>query len=201
VSPAADTTAAGAPATDTFPSGRGVRLPTTLIVMAGLPGVGKSTLAEHLAVLLDVAVVSVDPIESAILSAGVRAGEPTGLAAYLVAETIAEGMLATGQSVMVDAVNAVEPARLQWLALAERAEVPVRVIEVVCSRPDLHRERLESRNRGLSHFPEPTWQAVGHLVEEYAEWSGETGAMPRVTVDSVLPLGRIVDDALAFLSS
>ena len=40
-----------------------------LIVMAGLPGTGKSTVAEASAAALGLPVVSVDPIESAILSA------------------------------------------------------------------------------------------------------------------------------------
>ena len=91
------------------------------IVMAGLPGTGKSTIAEQLGRQLGLAVVSVDPIESAILSAGIDAGQPTGLAAYLVAERIADSVLSSpAAGVIIDAVNAVEPARLQWVRLAER---------------------------------------------------------------------------------
>ena len=62
---------------------------TQLIVMAGLPGAGKSTIAEIVGARLGATVVSVDPIESAILRAGIDADQPTGLAAYLVAEEIA----------------------------------------------------------------------------------------------------------------
>ena len=80
------------------------------IVMAGLPGTGKSTIAEQLGRQLGLAVVSVDPIESAILSAGIDAGQPTGLAAYLVAERIADSVLSSpAAGVIIDAVNAVEP--------------------------------------------------------------------------------------------
>jgi hypothetical protein len=42
--------------------------------------------------------VSVDPIESAILRAGIDADQPTGLAAYLVAEEIAEKELDSGRT-------------------------------------------------------------------------------------------------------
>ena len=59
-----------------------VRIPV-LIAMAGLPGAGKSTIAEIIGARLGASIVSVDPIESAILSAGINADEPTGLAAYL----------------------------------------------------------------------------------------------------------------------
>ena len=58
---------------------------TQLIVMAGLSGAGKSTIGEIVGARLGATVVSVDPIESAILRAGIDADQPTGLAAYLVA--------------------------------------------------------------------------------------------------------------------
>ena len=54
---------------------------TQLIVMAGLPGAGKSTIGEIVGARLGATVVSVDPIESAILRAGIDADQPTGLAA------------------------------------------------------------------------------------------------------------------------
>ena len=98
--------------------------------------------------------MSVDPIESAILRAGIDADQPTGLAAYLVAEEIAEKELDSGRTVIVDAVNAAEAARLQWRDLAARADVRLRVIEVVCSDEALHRARLEKRERGLPHLEE-----------------------------------------------
>ena len=91
---------------------------TQLIVMAGLPGAGKSTIGEIVGARLGATVVSVDPIESAILRAGIDSDQPTGLAAYLVAEEIAEKELLSGRTVIVDAVNAAESARLQWRDLA-----------------------------------------------------------------------------------
>ncbi|MEV5321784.1 AAA family ATPase [Streptomyces sp. NPDC052687] len=52
-----------------------------LIVMAGLPAAGKSSVAEGLGRALPAAVVSVDPVEAAMWRAGVDRGQPTGLAA------------------------------------------------------------------------------------------------------------------------
>jgi len=167
--------------------------------MAGLPGTGKSTVAEVVGNRLGLAVVSVDPIESAILSAGIDADQPTGLAAYLVAETLAETVLSTGRAVIVDAVNAVGPAREQWVKLAERQSVPLRFVEVVCSDPDLHRTRLETRVRDLPNVEEPDWHRVEQTLDEWEEWAGPSAAAPRITVDSVQPLGVVVDQALAFV--
>lgn len=172
-----------------------------LVVMAGLPGSGKSTVAEASAALLGLPVVSVDPIESAILSAGIDADQPTGLAAYLVAETIAESVISSVGGVVVDAVNAVEPARDQWVRLAARRGIPIRFVEVVCSDEAVHRTRLEARGRQLAHIAEPTWHAVEQSLDEWEPWGGESGAVPRITVDSMLPVGVLVEQVVAFVRS
>jgi predicted kinase len=171
----------------------------TLVVMAGLPGAGKSTIGEIIGHRLGATIVSVDPIESAILSAGIDVDQPTGLAAYLVAEKIAEAQLESGRSVVVDAVNAVEPARMQWRDLASRTGAILRVVEVVCSDEDLHKERLSKRVRGLPHVEELTWRAVEQSVEGYEPWTGHSATMPRITVDSVDTLGANVETAITFI--
>ncbi|MCU1514470.1 MAG: ATP-binding protein [Microbacteriaceae bacterium] len=167
--------------------------------MAGLPGAGKSTIADILGERINATVVSVDPIESAILSAGIDSDQPTGLAAYLVAEKIAEFILLSGQSVIVDAVNAVGPAREQWVALADRMGQTLKFIEVVCSNAELHRRRLESRHWKIPHLAEPTWHAVEQSLDEYSEWDGTSAAVARITMDSVEPLETNVGTAMAFV--
>jgi predicted kinase len=141
---------------------------TVLVVLAGLPGSGKSALARPLARQLRAALVVVDLLEDAMLRAGVPAGYSTGLAAYLSAEVVADDALAAGVPVVVDAVNAVAPAREQWRALAARRGVPRAVVEVVCSEPAVHRGRLEGRSRGLA-LREPTWADV--RAREYEPWT------------------------------
>jgi predicted kinase len=141
---------------------------TVLVVLAGLPGSGKSTLARPLARQLRAALVVVDLLEDAMLRAGLPAGEPTGLAAYLAAEVVAGDALAAHVPVVVDAVNAVAPAREQWRALAAHRGVPRAVVEVVCSDPVIHRARLEGRSRGLA-LREPTWADV--RARDYEPWT------------------------------
>jgi len=171
-----------------------------LIAMAGLPGSGKSTIAQVLGGRLGASVVSVDPIEAAILKAGIDSDQPTGLAAYLVAETIAEFVLTSGHDVIVDAVNAVDPAREQWVGLAERQGVKLKFIEVACSDPELHRRRLENRpGHPLPFRSEALAHAVEQSLDEYSSWAGPSAAIPRITIDTVQPLGSNVESALAFL--
>ena len=62
--------------------------------------------------------LSVDPIESAILRAGVERSFETGLAAYVVVEELAERSLADGLDAIIDAVNSVDDARDMWRELA-----------------------------------------------------------------------------------
>ena len=167
--------------------------------MAGLPGTGKSTVAQQLRERLGYPVVSVDQIESAVLSAGIDSDQPTGLAAYLVAETLAGNVLESDRSIIVDAVNAVNPAREQWVSLAARHGSALTFIEIICSDPVVHRERLEARSRDLPHVSEPTWHAVEQSLDEYDEWVGPSAAVDRITLDSMEPLGTIVDKALVFI--
>jgi len=170
-----------------------------LIAMAGLPGAGKSTLAEVVGARRNITVLSVDHIERAILAAGISAGQPTGLAAYLVAETLAESVLTHNRDIIIDAVNAVDPAREQWVNLAERTGSGIRFIEVVCSDEALHNERLVERaaKRALAGAPER--DAVEQSVEEYSPWSGASGAVARITLDTVDAIGVNVERASAFL--
>lgn len=171
-----------------------------LVAMAGLPGTGKSTIAAVIGERLSKPVVSVDPIESSILRAGIDSDQPTGLAAYLVAETLAESIIRSGRGLIVDAVNAVDPAREQWVSLAERTGETLKFVEVVCSDAAVHRSRLEARSRNLPHVAEPTWHAVEQSLDEYAEWTGPSGEIARITVDSAEPLDDIVERVLQFLA-
>jgi predicted kinase len=166
-----------------------------LIAMAGLPAAGKSSIARGIGGSLAAAVVSVDPIEAALRRAGIDCGQPTGLAAYLVAEAVADGILALGQTVIVDAVNAVEPARQQWRALAARHRVRLAVIEVVCSSPELHRRRLEQRDRGIEGFDEPSWDDVERVRAEYEPWTDR-----HLVLDSVAELPANIKQALEFVA-
>ncbi|HWG28052.1 AAA family ATPase [Actinospica sp.] len=165
-----------------------------LIAMAGLPAAGKSSIARGVGGTLSAAVVSVDPIEAA-LRRSIDRSQPTGLAAYLVAEAVADGILALGQTVIVDAVNAVEPARGQWRALAARHRVRLAVIEVVCSSPDLHRKRLEERDRGIEGLDEPTWADVERVRAEYEPWTDR-----HLVLDSVADLPANIKRALEFIA-
>ncbi len=148
-----------------------------LIVISGLPGVGKSTVAAAVAGRLGAVHLSVDDFEEALLASGVEAGRATGIAAYEVVRAAAEPSLALGHVVVVDAVNDSEPARDTWRRAALATDSPLRF--VVLTPPDAaaHRQRLETRTRPLRHVPEPTWEQVQARAAAYAPWTEEPSAV------------------------
>jgi predicted kinase len=150
-----------------------------LVVLTGLPGTGKSTIAGIAARRLRAALLVVDSIESSLWRAGVSRKEPTGLAAYAIAQTTAENSLRAGSSVVADAVNSVREAREGWQRAAERTRSVLRVVEVVCSDPGEHRRRIQSR-RGDSTYPDAGgWQQV--RARPFEPW---TLPQPRLVLDT-----------------
>ncbi|GAA3710028.1 AAA family ATPase [Zhihengliuella alba] len=152
-----------------------------LIVVAGLPGTGKSTTAAALAARLRAVLLGVDPLEAAIVSAGVQQQrQPTGHAAYAVVEAAAEPQLRHGLDVVVDAVNDSSEARSQWKRLAERTGAELTWFEVVCSDPTVHRMRLQQRRRDEdAHIGAPTWISLNRRRLQLALWKD-----PRHVLDS-----------------
>jgi predicted kinase len=149
-----------------------------LIVVAGLPGSGKSTVAEALSGALSLPVFSIDPIEAAMWRGGLAKAE-TGIAAYEVAIALAGEHLRLGHSVIVDAVNPVEAPRAAWQDLAATHRADLRIIECVCSDETVHRQRVEARVRNIAGMPEVTWARVLQRRAEYEPWTD-----PRLTLDT-----------------
>jgi predicted kinase len=165
-----------------------------LIVVAGLPGSGKSTVAEALSRALSLPVFSIDPIEAAMWRGGLARAE-TGIAAYGVAIALADEHLRLGHSVIVDAVNPVEAPRAAWRDLAATHRVDLRIIECVCADEAVHRQRIEARVRNIAGMPEITWARVLQRRSEYQPWTD-----PRLTLDtSIETPERLLALALDYL--
>ena len=153
-----------------------------LIVFAGLPGTGKSSLASELARRLDAAYLRIDSIEQALAnsSLGIR---PAADAGYMAGYALAEDNLRIGRTVVADSVNPLHVTRNAWLAVAERAGREAVEVEVVCTDPIEHRRRIETRSSDVPGLPLPTWRDV--LGREYHTWDRD-----RIVVDTA---GRSVE--------
>jgi predicted kinase len=144
-----------------------------LVVISGLPGTGKSAVAVAVAEHLTAVHLSVDPVEDAMLGAGLRRDWTTGVAAYEAVRIAAETNLAMGWSVVVDAVNDSEAARQTWRSAASNTGVPISFVVLTMTDPVEHRRRLERRTREFVNLPEPTWGQVETRARACEPWSGD----------------------------
>jgi predicted kinase len=165
-----------------------------LIVLSGLPGSGKSMVAEGLSRKLSVPVFSIDPIEAAMWRGGLTRNQ-TGIAAYEVAVALADEHLRLGHSVIVDAVNPVEAPRAAWRELAAKHRADLKIIECVCADETVHRRRIEARVRNIAGMPEITWARVQERRAEFEAWTDA-----RLTLDtSVETPEELLAEALNYL--
>jgi predicted kinase len=164
-----------------------------LIVFGGLPGTGKSTIAGLLAERLKAVYLRIDTIEQALRTCGTL---PAGVLTegYAVAYRLAEDNLRAGGTVVADSVNPLAVTRDAWVAVAERAAVPVVEIEVVCSDAAEHRRRVETRTTDVPGLALPTWDTVQR--RDYDAWT-----RPRIVLDTASGSpGNAVDGLLRMVS-
>lgn len=138
-----------------------------LVVLGGLPGTGKSTVARAVAQRHSAVYLRIDAIEQAIRDADVLAGQ-VGPAGYAVANAIAEANLANGLTVVADCVNPVAESRAAWRCIAGRVAVLLVEIEIVCSDKAEHRRRVEQRTADIPGLVYPSWPDV--IGREYQPW-------------------------------
>jgi predicted kinase len=164
-----------------------------LIVFAGLPGTGKSTLARRVAARLRAAYLRIDAVESALVTAGLCT--EVGTAGYLAAERIAAGCVQAGLDVVVDGVHPVVESREPWL----RAKEAVLFVEVVCSDAEQHRQRVESRSSDLPDLRVPSWPEV--VARHYEPWKQSRLVIdnlgpPEMHVQEILAVADLLDEGL-----
>lgn len=156
-----------------------------LLVLGGLPGTGKTTLARAWARQRGAAHVRIDTLEQALLagpagSDGASAGGGTGgserpLAGpegYQLGYAVATDQLVLGLDVVADSVNPLPVTREAWRSVAERAGARLVEVELVLADQEEHRRRVAARRPDIAGHRLPSWaEAVGR---EYAPWPGVT---------------------------
>lgn len=165
-----------------------------LVVFSGIPGTGKSTLAEHAAGILMCPVFAKDRLEATLWRSDIGRAANSGFAAYELLTTLAEGQLRLGQSAILDSVATFERIRSTWRHLASAYGATFRAVECVCSDEAVHRERLDGRRRGIPGWYELTWKEVERVRKNYEPWEGN-----RLVLDAVNPLDQNLDRLAEYL--
>ena len=147
-----------------------------LIILSGLPSVGKTSIARAVALELGGVHVRIDALEQAIRASGTHTG-PMDDSGYRTGYAQAEEHLRHGRTVIADSVNPLRITREAWRRVGVRAGAQVVEIEIVCSDPAEHRRRVESRQPDIDGFILPTWKDI--VDRQFEPWDRE-----RVVVDT-----------------
>jgi predicted kinase len=142
-----------------------------LVLISGLPGTGKTTLARAIACDLGLPILAKDRIQSALRRHGL-AGRAT-VDGYLLMLDLADEQLAVGIGVVLDAVFPFLGFRAAARKLAVRYNGRFRPIYCWCSDPQLWQERLVQRRALVPDWTPVGWAEVRRLQDIFEPWDPE----------------------------
>ncbi|HEY1652273.1 MAG TPA: AAA family ATPase [Acidimicrobiales bacterium] len=144
-----------------------------LVLVTGLPGSGKSTMADVAATELGAPVLGHDwamsglrpypEMQEALEAMGPRGHRGVG---WSILWALARSQLRRGLPVVLDGV-ARAPEVAGTRAVAQEEGAPSLVVMTRCTDPELHRARIEGRERGIPNWYELEWDYVERARGEW----------------------------------
>jgi predicted kinase len=165
----------------------------TLILFAGMPGSGKTTLCRLLAQELRIPVFSKDRVQL-VLRQRDLVKENTGDGYYVILSQ-AEEHLGLGMSAILDATFPLDHLRLVASDIARRWGARFKAVYCSCSDDRVWRERMEQRSRAADpDWNMATWADVQRMRAYYKPWGDNA-----LEIDSLKPPNENFLRALAYI--
>ena len=167
---------------------------STLLLMKGPPGSGKSTIARELGRRLRWPVIDKDVFRDLL-------PDHLGGLSYEAMLDLAERQLAIGLSVIADSPLGYGTGYRKALAIAERTGANLAVVECECSDPAEWRRRIEARaGSGLASHHATDWTKVEAFHERSAQDPYDV-EVPSIKIDTVAPVERSLGQVTDWLDS
>ncbi|HSH03863.1 MAG TPA: AAA family ATPase [Anaerolineae bacterium] len=181
-------------------------IPPTLIILSGLPGCGKSTMAAHLSSHLHCPVLAIDDVTSALPSHLTQHSpnyweDMVGILLHL-----ADSYLDWFPFLIIDSVfMGVDPNhtihswsdRLRAQQIAHKHNINYRPIYLYLSDEQIWRQRLTTRAAQYNNPEIATWSQVSHQRHLFQPWQPDQALF----IDSLNPLTTNLHTILAYLQS
>lgn len=135
-----------------------------VILIGGLPGSGKSTLSEALATKLKIPLFSKDRLEASIVQNGLVPSKELNDVGYDLLRNLVDEHERLNQTVILDFIGNKTRVEKLWPSLLSKNLI---AIECICSDNSTHKNRIESRTRGIEGWYELSWEDVEKASREY----------------------------------
>ncbi len=134
-----------------------------IVIVCGLPGVGKTTIAKNLAPLIDASILSTDKIRKELISNPTYQKEERALI-YDVMILLAKYLQQAGRNCILDATFNKEYSRNQVKNMLKVSEDQFFIVECTCPEKIIF-SRLKNREKGYSDADVSVYQKMKKIYE------------------------------------